>query len=45
MDRKRYIDIAKFIAVLFVMVDHAQYNGISVDGNYMSQSVWWISFF
>ena len=42
--RIAYIDISKFIAVLFVLVSHTQYY-IPVSNNFMKLRVIWIAFF
>lgn len=44
-DRKKYIDIAKLIAVSMVLLDHVQYNGINVGPKFMTGRVIWIAFF
>lgn len=42
--RVRYIDIAKLIAILFVLLDHMQYH-ITVGNKFMTFRVIWLSFF
>lgn len=42
--RVRYIDIAKLIAILFILLDHMQYH-ITVGNKFMTFRVIWLSFF
>ena len=45
--KKRYdfIDVAKFIAVFFVMIDHVQYYNVPFDDRCKILRVIWIAFF